>query len=189
MYPYPTHALIVSIHRVCRPLSAGQCKTADCRLRGPATWSKEKRLWLQASKTQGWVKNEEWGLQIFYHLCSLWPQITRWCQFKNTRFPVQAGSKYSTLHVPQKLQWTSKQLKSAYIDLQYFHRMSSKFPAEYLSLLLELFTPFSRHYSNRYSILGQQFLFKRKHCSVCSFCVGSQNSGIFEGIQRSLFKV
>ena len=26
--------------------------------------------------------------------------------------------------------------------------MSSKFPAEYLSLLKELFTPFSRHYSN-----------------------------------------
>ena len=87
---------------------------------------------------------------------------------------------------------TDALLEEVSLDLQYFHRMSSKFPAEYLSLLLELFTPFSRHYSNRYSILGQQFLFKRKHCSVrsvCSFCVGSQNSGIFEGIQRSLFKV
>ena len=31
---------------------------------------------------------------------------------------------------------------SAYLDLQYFHRRSSTFPAEYLSLLLEWFTPF-----------------------------------------------
>ena len=43
---------------------------------------------------------------------------------------------------------TDTLLEEVSLDLQYFHRMSSKFPAEYLSLLLELFTPFSRHYSN-----------------------------------------
>ena len=47
----------------------------------------------------------------------------------------------STLHIRQKFQWTSDQLTSAYLDLQYFHRRSSKFPAEHLSLLLEWFTP------------------------------------------------
>ena len=47
----------------------------------------------------------------------------------------------STLHIRQKFQWTSEQLTSAYLDLQYFHRRSSKFPAEHLSLLLEWFTP------------------------------------------------
>ena len=41
-----------------------------------------------------------------------------------------------------KVQWTSKQLKSAYLDFQSFHRRSSKFPAEHLPLLLEWFTPF-----------------------------------------------
>ena len=48
----------------------------------------------------------------------------------------------SELHIRQKFQWTSEQLKSAYLDLQYFHRRSSKFPSEHLSLLLEWFTPF-----------------------------------------------
>ena len=50
----------------------------------------------------------------------------------------------STLHIlaPAKVQWTSKQLKSAYLDFQSFHRRSSKFPAEHLPLLLEWFTPF-----------------------------------------------
>ena len=48
----------------------------------------------------------------------------------------------SELHICQKFQWTSEHLKSAYLDLQYFHRRSSKFPAEHLSLLLEWFTPF-----------------------------------------------
>ena len=41
-----------------------------------------------------------------------------------------------------KVQWTSKQLKSAHLDFQSFHRRSSKFPAEHLPLLLEWFTPF-----------------------------------------------
>ena len=41
-----------------------------------------------------------------------------------------------------KVQWTSKQLKSAYLDFQSFHRRSSRFPAEHLPLLLEWFTPF-----------------------------------------------
>ena len=50
----------------------------------------------------------------------------------------------STSHIlaPAKVQWTSKQLKSAYLDFQSFHRRSSKFPAEHLLLLLEWFTPF-----------------------------------------------
>ena len=47
------------------------------------------------------------------------------------------------LHIRQKFQWTYEQLKSAYLDLQYFHRRSSKFHAEHLSLLLEWFTPYS----------------------------------------------
>ena len=55
----------------------------------------------------------------------------------------------STLHIRQKFQWTSKQLKSGYLDLQYFHRKSSKFPAEHLFLLLKWFTPFfCRHNSS-----------------------------------------
>ena len=53
-----------------------------------------------------------------------------------------------------------------YLDLQYFHRRSSKFPAEHLSLLLEWFTPFYRHNSSWYSILGQQLSFKCKHRGV-----------------------
>ena len=48
----------------------------------------------------------------------------------------------STLHICQKFQWTSKQPKSAYLDFQYFHRRSSKFPVEHLSLLLEWYSPF-----------------------------------------------
>ena len=50
----------------------------------------------------------------------------------------------STSHIlaPAKVQWTSKQLKSAYLDFQSFHRRSSKFPAEHLLLLLEWFTLF-----------------------------------------------
>ena len=46
----------------------------------------------------------------------------------------------SALLIRQKFQWTSEQLKSTCLDLQYFHRRSSKFPAEHLSLLLEWFT-------------------------------------------------
>ena len=48
----------------------------------------------------------------------------------------------SALHIRQKFQWTYKQFKSAYLDLRYFHRRSSKFPAEHLSMLLGWFTPF-----------------------------------------------
>ena len=49
---------------------------------------------------------------------------------------------HSTLHIHRKFQWMSEQLKSAYLDLQYFQGRSSKFTAEHLSLLLEWFTPF-----------------------------------------------
>ena len=72
----------------------------------------------------------------------------------------------SALHICQKFQWTSEQLKSAYLDLQYFHRRSSKFPAEHLSLLLEWFTPFFITIILRYSILGRQLSFKRERCGV-----------------------
>ena len=68
----------------------------------------------------------------------------------------------SALHIRQKFQWTSEQLKSAYLDLQYFHRRSSKFPAEHLSNLL----PFFIAIFFLYGILGQQFSFKRKHRGV-----------------------
>ena len=55
----------------------------------------------------------------------------------------------SALHIGQKFQWTSEQLQSVYLDLQYFHRRSSKFPAEHLSLLLEYnLLPFYRHNSS-----------------------------------------
>ena len=54
----------------------------------------------------------------------------------------------SELHIRQKFQWTSKQLKSAYLDLQYFHRRSSKFPAEHLFFVVGMtYSRFYRHNS------------------------------------------
>ena len=67
-------------------------------------------------------------------LCRL-GELASWYQL-HTSLPCR-----STLHIRQKFQWTSEQLTSAYRDLQYFHRRSSKFHAEHLSLLLEWFTP------------------------------------------------
>ena len=69
----------------------------------------------------------------------------------------------SALHIRQKFQWTSEQLESVYLDLQYFHKRSSKFLAEHLSLLLEWFTPF---FIAIILPLGQQLSFKRKHRGV-----------------------
>ena len=69
-------------------------------------------------------------------LCRL-GELTSWYQL-HTSLPCR-----STLHIRQKFQWTSEQITSAYLDLQYFHRRSSKFPAEHLYLLLEWFTPIS----------------------------------------------
>ena len=68
----------------------------------------------------------------------------------------------TALQIRQKFQWTSEQLKSAYLDLQYFHRRSSKFPAEHLSNLL----PFFIAIFFLYSIFGQQLSVKRKHRGV-----------------------
>ena len=71
------------------------------------------------------------------------------------------------MHIRRKCQWTSEQLKSAYLDLQYFHRRSSKFPAEHLSLFRNDLPPFLSSLFLLYSILGQQqLLFKSKHRSV-----------------------
>ena len=64
-------------------------------------------------------------------------EIASWYQL-HTLFPSR-----STLHIRQKFQWTSEQLKAAYLDLQYFHRRSPRCPTECLSLLLEWFTPYS----------------------------------------------
>ena len=69
-------------------------------------------------------------------LCRLGELPSRYHDQLHTSLPCR-----STLHIRQKFQWTSEQLTSAYLDLQYFHRRSSKFPAENLSLLLEWFTP------------------------------------------------
>ena len=102
-----------------------------------------------------------------------------------------------------KVQWTSKQLKSAYLDFQSFHRRSSKFPAEHLPLLLKWFTPFVislctdfpppctqatfyRHNSFEfflYSILGQQLLFKRKHR-----CVVPIHGHVYRKLKREVFR-
>ena len=83
----------------------------------------------------GWVQNAEWGLLLLL-------QIASWCQL-HTLLPSR-----STLHICPKFQWTFEQLKAAYLEVQYFHRRSSKFPVKHFSLLLEWFTPFfNRHYS------------------------------------------
>ena len=42
----------------------------------------------------------------------------------------------SALHIRQKFQGTSEQLKSVYLDLQYFHRRSCKFPENVYSFLV-----------------------------------------------------
>ena len=68
----------------------------------------------------------------------------------------------SALHIRQKFQWTSEQLKSANLDLQYFHRRSSKFPAGRLSNLL----PFLSPYSSCTVFWVSQLSFKRKHRGV-----------------------
>ena len=62
----------------------------------------------------------------------------------------------STLHIRKKFQWTSEQplswlksLRTLICNTLYFHRRSSKFPAEHLALLLEWFKPFLiRHNSS-----------------------------------------
>ena len=54
--------------------------------------------------------------------------------------------------------------KSAYLDLQHFHRRSSKFPAEHLFFVVGMI--YSLFYRHLYSILGQQLSFKRKHRGV-----------------------
>ena len=71
----------------------------------------------------------------------------------------------SALPIRQKFQWTSEQLKSVYVDLQYFRRRSSKFPAEHLSLLLEWFTPFFISIILPVQYFGLAFI-KRKHHGV-----------------------
>ena len=78
----------------------------------------------------------------FLNICAFSSPIASWYQL-HTLLPSR-----STLHICQKFQWTSEQLKAAYLDWQYFHRRSSKFPVKHFSLLLEWFTPFfNRHYS------------------------------------------
>ena len=55
----------------------------------------------------------------------------------------------SALHIRQKFQWTSEQLKSAYLDLQHFHRRSSKFPAEHPFFVVRMiYSLFYRHNSS-----------------------------------------
>ena len=78
-------------------------------------------------------------------------------------------SSRSTLHICQKFQWTSKQLKSAYLDFQYFHRRSSKISCRISFFVVGMI--FSLLYlHNSFCtvqwILGQQLLFKRKHRSL-----------------------
>ena len=93
------------------------------------------------------MQNED--CRLFKHFVLLLLQIREiasWYQL-HTSFPSR-----STLHICQKFQWTSKQLKSAYLDLQYFYRMSAKFPAEHLSLLLEWFTPFFWHHNSFFTV-------------------------------------
>ena len=81
------------------------------------------------------MQNAEWGLLLLL-------QIASWYQL-HTLLP-----SWSTLHICPKFQWTFEQLKAAYLEVQYFHRRSSKFPVKHFSLLLEWFTPFfNRHYS------------------------------------------
>ena len=66
----------------------------------------------------------------------------------------------SAWHIRRKFQWTSEQLKSAYLDLQYFHRRSSKCRTSFfvVGMIYSLFI--------LYSSLGQQLSFKRKHHGV-----------------------
>ena len=109
-------------------LATGQCKmqTVDCKLQ-------------TESKTQAGCKMQNKDCRRFLTFVLLLLQIGEiagWYQ-SHTSLPNR-----SELHIRQKSQWTSEQLKSAYLDLQYFHRRSSKFPAEHLSLLLEWFTPY-----------------------------------------------
>ena len=81
------------------------------------------------------MQNAEWGLLLLL-------QIASWYQL-HTLLP-----SWSTLHICPKFQWTFEQLKAAYLEVQYFHRRSFKFPVKHFSLLLEWFTPFfNRHYS------------------------------------------
>ena len=98
------------------------------------------------NKTQAGYKMQNEDCGHFKHLCS---SPNRWSSYNCSWYQLRNSlPSRSTLHIRQKFQWTSKQLKSGYLDLQYFHRKSSKFPAEHLSLLLEWFTPFfCRHNS------------------------------------------
>ena len=68
-------------------------------------------------------------------------EIANWYKLNWYKLHTSLPSR-STLHILQKFQWTSEQLKSVYLDLQYCHRRWSKFPAEHPSLLLDWFTLF-----------------------------------------------
>ena len=121
------------------PLTPGQCKkkTADCRLRTrgkiqtESGWNADCRLRVKRRLGAKWRKRTADFLNINIALLLL--QIASWYQLHTLgtpRFLVEVHA----LHILQKFQWTSEQLKSEYLDLQYFHRSSSKFPAEHLSL-------------------------------------------------------
>ena len=100
-----------------------------------------------------------WTVCIFQTFVFLLLQIASWYQFiRHNLLPSQ-----STKHIRQKFQWTSQQLKSAYLDLQYVHWRSSRFHAEHLSFLWWWFTPFLSPLFLLYSVLGQPLLFKCKH--------------------------
>ena len=74
---------------------------------------------------------------------------------------------------------------SAYLDLQYFHRSSSKFPAEHLSLLLEWFTPFFIAIILSVQYFGSAALIYFKSVKIASSETQGQSVGPGEKARRN----
>ena len=69
---------------------------------------------------------------------------------------------FTEMLIRQKLQWTSEQLKSVYLDLQYFH--PNFLQNIFLCCWNDLLPFITINPSAKY--FGQQLLFKRKYCRV-----------------------
>ena len=108
-------------------------RTADCRPGIKCRLSVKCRL-QTGGKTQPGCKMQSKDCRLFQTFVFLLLQIGKIAsQYQlHTALPSR-----SAFHIHQKFQWTTKQLKFVYLDLQYFQGRSSKFPAEHLSLQLE----------------------------------------------------